>query len=96
MFQGNVDQNSTVINQFKLPIVARFIRVHPVKFHGWVSLRMELYGCRLGKEFFFTLIGGKFTSLFLLLTPKQKRLLRKAKLKEKCRQTDTRNCLKRS
>ncbi|KAJ7382983.1 hypothetical protein OS493_031485 [Desmophyllum pertusum] len=48
VFQGNRDNNSTVINILDPPIVARFIRLHPVKFHGWISLRMELYGCNSG------------------------------------------------
>ncbi|KAL9955705.1 hypothetical protein ACROYT_G037065 [Oculina patagonica] len=48
VFQGNTDDNSVVINTFNPPIVARFLRLHPVKFFRLTSLRMELYGCHSG------------------------------------------------
>ncbi|XP_078348205.1 uncharacterized protein LOC144633246 isoform X1 [Oculina patagonica] len=48
VFQANIDNNNTVFNTLDPAIVARFIRLHPVKFHGWISLRMELFGCNSG------------------------------------------------
>lgn len=50
LFQGNKDDNSVVTNTFSPPIVARFIRLHPVEFKRWPSLRMELYGCHSGEN----------------------------------------------
>ena len=52
VFNGNSDQNSIVVNTLDPPIMARFIRVQPVKYYGWMSLRMELYGCRSGGNLF--------------------------------------------
>ena len=37
-------------NTFDPPIIARYIRLHPVEWYGWISLRMELYGCRSGRK----------------------------------------------
>ncbi|XP_078355294.1 lactadherin-like, partial [Oculina patagonica] len=48
VFKGNSDQNSLVINPLDPPIIARYIRIQPVKYRSWMSLRMELYGCRSG------------------------------------------------
>ena len=50
VFQGNSDRDSVHINTLDPPIYARYIRVQPVSYHGWMSLRMELYGCRSGRE----------------------------------------------
>ncbi|XP_078346319.1 LOW QUALITY PROTEIN: SCO-spondin-like [Oculina patagonica] len=48
IFNGNSDQNSVVVETLDPPIIARFIRLLPVNYYGWMSLRMELYGCRSG------------------------------------------------
>ncbi|XP_078346362.1 uncharacterized protein LOC144631716 isoform X2 [Oculina patagonica] len=48
VFKGNSDMNSLVINPLDPPIIARYIRIQPVKYYGFMSLRMELYGCRSG------------------------------------------------
>ena len=50
VFQGNRDRDSVHINTLDPPIYARYIRVQPVTYHGWMSLRMELYGCRSGRD----------------------------------------------
>jgi len=44
MFDGNCDHFTPVMNEFRSPIVARFIRIYPMKFN-FACLRMELYGC---------------------------------------------------
>lgn len=31
------------------PIIARYIKVHPKTWNSFISLRVELYGCREGK-----------------------------------------------
>ena len=33
------------------PIVARYIKVHPQTWQGFIALRVELYGCRKGEIF---------------------------------------------
>ena len=38
-----------VLNALDEPIIARYIRIHPVSWHGYISMRFELYGCLSGK-----------------------------------------------
>ena len=49
---GNRDQNAVAANTFNTPIIARYIRVHPLDWNLGPSLRMEFYGCRSGMEIF--------------------------------------------
>ncbi|XP_040178734.1 coagulation factor VIII [Rana temporaria] len=47
VFFGNVDASSIRENSFNPPIIARFIRIHPVHTGSRAGLRMELFGCDL-------------------------------------------------
>ncbi|RMX52485.1 hypothetical protein pdam_00013777, partial [Pocillopora damicornis] len=47
VYQANSNQNTVVVNALEKPIQAHFIRLHPQKWYGHISLRMELYGCSL-------------------------------------------------
>ena len=38
-----------VTNTLDKPILARYIRIHPVEWVGHISFRFELYGCYSGK-----------------------------------------------
>ena len=58
MYQANSNQNTVVVNALEKPIQAHFIRLHPQKWYGHISLRMELYGCSLKAGQSFT-IGHK-------------------------------------
>lgn len=49
MFQGNDDDDTVVRNNFNYPIVARYVRINPQRWHNFISMRIELYGCRFGK-----------------------------------------------
>lgn len=40
-----MNDNGVKINNFSYPIVARYIRVNPQRWHGLIALRMELFGC---------------------------------------------------
>ncbi|GIX94553.1 SCO-spondin, partial [Caerostris darwini] len=44
-FHGNNDQDSPVINLLPISIISRYIRIIPVKWHRWTSLRVSLLGC---------------------------------------------------
>ncbi|KAG1684460.1 SCO-spondin [Nymphon striatum] len=44
-FSGNFDSNTTVTNTLKTPIRARFLRIQPVKWMHWISMRLEVIGC---------------------------------------------------
>jgi len=49
MFDGNVNDDDVVTNTLEYPIVARYIRINPQRWARFISLRVELYGCRFGK-----------------------------------------------
>lgn len=49
IFPGAKDRNTVVKNFFRRSIVARFVRFHPVRWHGHISMRVELYGYLLGE-----------------------------------------------
>ena len=48
-FYGNADRNTVVKQELEPPIVARFLRIYPVKYNGRPALRLELYGCAAGQ-----------------------------------------------
>ena len=39
-------------NPFKRPFAARFVKFHPVRWYGHISMRVELYGSPVGKLLF--------------------------------------------
>ena len=48
LFTGNEDTSdldAVVTNDFDWPIAARFVRLNPQSWIGWISLRWEVYGC---------------------------------------------------
>ena len=47
VYNGNSNGNDIVINDLEAPIDARVIRINPVEWQERISMRMELYGCRL-------------------------------------------------
>ncbi|XP_078363993.1 polycystin family receptor for egg jelly-like [Oculina patagonica] len=44
-FDGNTDWKSIVYHELQPPVIARFIRIRPVSWHGQIQMRAELYGC---------------------------------------------------
>ena len=50
IFVGNDNQYTVVGHNLKEPIVARYIRIHPVTWHGLISMRAEMYGCSGGNK----------------------------------------------
>ena len=42
--------NTIVGNILNPSIIARYLRIHPKTFNGYMALRFELYGCTDGKE----------------------------------------------
>ncbi|XP_022794434.1 EGF-like repeat and discoidin I-like domain-containing protein 3 [Stylophora pistillata] len=44
--EGNKDMDSVVYHKLNPPIQARYIRLRPTDWYAYISLRMELYGCR--------------------------------------------------
>ncbi|XP_078346349.1 uncharacterized protein LOC144631708 isoform X1 [Oculina patagonica] len=50
IYNGNSNRNGIIINDLEAPIEARVVRINPVEWYGHISMRMELYGCRLPSE----------------------------------------------
>lgn len=46
---ANTNYQSVVVNTLDEPIIARYIRIHPVAWYGHISMRIELYGCFSGE-----------------------------------------------
>ena len=46
---GNADNNTVVKQELDPPIVARFLRIYPLEYHQFRTLRLELYGCNSGQ-----------------------------------------------
>ena len=51
IFPGNSDRNSVMKNILSPAISARHVRIHPVSWTNWISMRIELYGCYRGTVF---------------------------------------------
>ena len=52
MYDANSDRNSVIVNTLIQPIEARFIRIYPETWYGYIAMRTELYGCEIhsGKQ----------------------------------------------
>ncbi|NXX89045.1 DCBD2 protein, partial [Centropus bengalensis] len=46
VFQGNTESYQEVRNNFIPPIIARFIRINPLKWHQKIAMKVELLGCQ--------------------------------------------------
>ena len=47
-----MDRHLVVMHQFRPSIKARYLRIYPKTWYSYISMRIELYGCRLGKAIF--------------------------------------------
>ena len=45
IFAGNFDRNSIVLHEMLPPFYASMVKIHPVSYYGWMSMRVELFGC---------------------------------------------------
>ncbi|CAH3032614.1 unnamed protein product, partial [Porites lobata] len=45
-FVGNADQDTVVYHKLRHAIKARYIRFQPTAWHGHISMRVEVYGCK--------------------------------------------------
>lgn len=45
---GNRDRNTPHGHVLDQPIIARYIRIHPVAWYGYICMRVEPFGCRKG------------------------------------------------
>ena len=49
VFEGNSDHNTVVRHILNQPFITKQVTIRPKKVKGSTGLRMELYGCKLGK-----------------------------------------------
>lgn len=47
-FRGNTDGNNVVVTRFETEIVARYLRINPIRWQDRISMRIEVYGCKYG------------------------------------------------
>ena len=50
VFAANADSHSVKHSYLENSIIARFVKFHPVKWHGHPSMRVEVYGCQNCRE----------------------------------------------
>ena len=48
LFQGNSERYFVVVHRLRPAVRARYIRINPKSWYGWIAMRLELFGCRLG------------------------------------------------
>ena len=46
-FPANTDQNTRVTNELPAGLIARYIRLYLLTYHGHTSMRVEVMGCRV-------------------------------------------------
>ena len=51
IFIGNVDTNSVVRNELKMPLRTRWLRIVPRSWNNHIGMRVELYGCWFNKRY---------------------------------------------
>ena len=44
-----MERNLVVFHKFRPSLKTRYVRIHPRTWYSYISMRVELYGCRLGK-----------------------------------------------
>ncbi|XP_061862796.1 coagulation factor VIII isoform X8 [Colius striatus] len=51
LFKANQDHSSTVMNPLEPPLFARYVRLHPRRWHNHVALRTEFLGCDTQQQY---------------------------------------------
>ena len=65
-WSGNKDQNTKVRTSFPEPLIARFVRVYPMTWHNWPSMRVGALICEMpcvDGELDYDLLEGSFLSM---------------------------------
>ena len=63
VFRGNYDRFVIITNKFSRPITARYIRIHPMTWKGYIAMRVEFYGCIVGNVFRYFIKKSKIMNL---------------------------------
>lgn len=86
VYEANSDRDTHVLNKLIAPVVGRFIRIHPVEWHGHISMRFDVKAQKVeSKKVFF----GKNIELSEGLSESNETLVKMfeenfAKIKEAC------------
>ncbi|XP_062440368.1 coagulation factor VIII [Rhea pennata] len=51
IFKANRDHTGTVMNTLEPPLFARYVRIHPRRWHNHIALRTEFLGCDTQQEY---------------------------------------------
>ncbi|XP_014810795.1 PREDICTED: coagulation factor VIII isoform X2 [Calidris pugnax] len=51
IFKANQDHTSPVTNTLEPPLFARYVRIHPRRWHNHIALRIELLGCDTQQDY---------------------------------------------
>ncbi|XP_068726462.1 lactadherin-like [Montipora capricornis] len=49
LFQANIERYYVVCHRFFKPFLARYLRINVRSWYSYIAMRVELFGCRLGK-----------------------------------------------
>jgi len=80
-FSGNVNQDKESRQFLRSPIVARYVRIHPVEWHRQIGLRAGLFGCpHSGTYYVYVTEHRHLTTLCAMRQAKQRR--RSSRLKK--------------
>nr|XP_033787398.1 neuropilin-1 isoform X1 [Geotrypetes seraphini]XP_033787399.1 neuropilin-1 isoform X1 [Geotrypetes seraphini]XP_033787400.1 neuropilin-1 isoform X1 [Geotrypetes seraphini]XP_033787401.1 neuropilin-1 isoform X1 [Geotrypetes seraphini] len=47
VFQGNSNPTDVVFRKFPKPVLTRFVKIRPLKWESGISMRFEVYGCKI-------------------------------------------------
>lgn len=78
LFRGNFDRFSLVEQPIDPPVNGRYVRFNPRSWHGHVSMRVEVYGCRAGES---GKTSGKNRLSYCVVTQSLKAMKKLRKLK---------------
>uniref|UniRef100_A0A8B9Q6N5 F5/8 type C domain-containing protein n=1 Tax=Apteryx owenii TaxID=8824 RepID=A0A8B9Q6N5_APTOW len=51
IFKANQDHTGAVMNTLEPPLFARYVRIHPRRWHNYIALRTEFLGCDTQQEY---------------------------------------------
>ena len=50
IFMGNENADTVKYNNFTHAIVAKYLQINPIRWTGYIALRMEVFGCDYGNS----------------------------------------------
>lgn len=50
LFEANYDLDTVIVNELPEPLVARYLKLHPVSWNRHIALQWRVKGCLVGKK----------------------------------------------